>query len=29
MVLKERMVNNDKYTDFEINKFLISLTNEY
>ena len=28
-ILKERIINNDKYTDFEINKLLICLTNEY
>ena len=28
-MLKERIVNDNKYTDFEINKFLIILTNEY
>ena len=28
-MLKEIIINNDKYTDFEINKFLIMLINEY
>ena len=28
-ILKERIDNKDKYTDFEINKLLIHLTNEY